>query len=643
MDKQIGYFQAAWFFILNIIRNSLIYKAVRGVYDFISRKWQQSLITNLFRKEHFSAECISQSLFGRAARSVFTFLSFVGKKCGDGANDLVENSGFVLLCKLYLHNLLGLNLRFIGTLCASGSVFYIIFGLLAGRTFSLVALVGVAIGVILYFIDGVNVTEFFKGSLLVRFIEYALGTEFSFDFFYKSRCLSKKRVPAAIFFGAAAAFIAAFFSPLYGAAFLVGSFAVFLVLYKVEVGVFAAVFFAPLLPTMAMAGLALLCIASLIIRALTTKKFVWKFDAVGLLIVAMLALYLISGVLSFAPESSLKIFAIYFVFMAFYFVITNTVKSKKQFFDLLTVFAISGFCVCAYGIAQYVFGWDIAQSWLDEGMFSELKMRIYSTLGNPNVLGEYILLVIPITAALFFTNKKALPRLLYAAIFCVDFAALILTMSRGCWIGFMASAAVFITFAAGKLWGLALIALPILPFIIPESIISRFTSIGNMKDSSTSYRVYIWMGTLALLKDFFVSGIGMGSDAFTEVYPFYSYNAVVAPHSHNLFLQITVELGIVGTAVFLLLLFFFFKKICSAHRPAGGKGAPVATALVAIASAVSGFLLQGMFDNCFYNYRVFMIFWMVIALGSVGVNIAKENCKIENGKPEKRRIGGERG
>lgn len=638
MNKQVGYFQTVWFFIFGIIKNSLIYKAIRGVYDFISRKWQQSFITNLFRKEHFSADCISQSVLGRAARSVFTFLSFVGGKCGDGISDLAENSGIVLLCKLYLHNLLGLNLRFIGTLCTSGSVFYIIFGLLAGRGFSTAALAGIAVGVILYLIDGVNVTEFLKGSLLVKFIEYALGTEFSFDFFYKSRCISKKRIPAAIFFGAAAAFIAAFFSPLYGAAFLVGSFAVFLVLYKVEVGVFAAVFFAPLLPTMAMAGLALLCMVSLIIRVLTTKKFVWKFDAVGLLIVAMLVLYLISGVLSFAPESSLKIFAIYFVFMAFYFVITNVIKNKKQFFDLLTVFTISGFCVCAYGIAQYLFGWDVTQAWLDEGMFSDLKMRIYSTLGNPNVLGEYILLAMPVCAALFFKNKKAFPRLVYAAIFCVDFAALILTMSRGCWIGFMASAAVFITFAAGKLWGLALIALPILPFIIPESIISRFTSIGNMKDSSTSYRVYIWMGTLALLKDFFVSGIGMGSDAFTEVYPFYSYNAVVAPHSHNLFLQITVELGIVGTAVFLLLLFFFFKRICSSHRPAGGKGAPVATALVAIASAVGGFLVQGMFDNCFYNYRVFMIFWMVIALGSVGVNIAKENIN-----PESKKIGGECG
>lgn len=629
MNKQVGYFQTLWFFIWGIIKNSGIYKAVRGIYDFISEKWQQSFITNLFRREHFSSECISRSILGRITRSVFTFLSFVSRRCGEGLNDIAENSGIVRLCKLYLHNLLALNLRFIGTLTVSGSAGYIVFGLLAGRTFSLAAVIALLAGAVLCLLN-VNVTEFFKGSLIVRFIESALGTEFSFNFFYKSKCASGKRFSAAVIFGLFAAFIAAFFSPLYGAAFLVGMFAVFLILYKVEVGVFAAVFLAPLMPTMAMAGLAILCIGSLLVRALTTKKFVWRFDSVGMLIIIMVLMYLLSAFTSFAPSSSIKIFAMYFVFMMFYFVIINVIKNEKQFFDLLTVFVISGFFVCAYGIAQYVFGWDTAQAWLDEGMFSDLKMRIYSTLGNPNVLGEYILLVLPVTAALFFAKKKGLPRLVYAAIFCVSFTALILTMSRGCWVGFMASAAVFITFAAGKLWGLVLLALPVVPFVLPESIIGRFTSIGDMKDSSTSYRVYIWMGTLALLKDFFISGIGPGTDAFTEVYPFYSYSAIVAPHSHNLFLQITVELGVVGIAVFALLIFLFFKRICSAHAPAGGKGAPIATALVAIASAVTGFLLQGMFDNCFYNYRVFMIFWTVIAFGSVGVNLAHE-ARTEGG------------
>src|SRR5699024_991064 len=111
------------------------------------------------------------------------------------------------------------------------------------------------------------------------------------------------------------------------------------------------------------------------------------------------------------------------------------------------------------------------------------------------------------------------------------------------------AAAVFVTFAAGKLWGLMLLILPFVPMFLPESIINRFASIGDMGDSSTSYRVYIWMGTLNMLKDFWLSGIGMGSEAFTAVYPFYSYNAVVAPHSHNLFLQILVEAGVVGIVV----------------------------------------------------------------------------------------------
>lgn len=30
-----------------------------------------------------------------------------------------------------------------------------------------------------------------------------------------------------------------------------------------------------------------------------------------------------------------------------------------------------------------------------------------------------------------------------------------------------------------------------------------------------------------------------------------------------------------------------------------------------------------MFDNCFYNYRVFLIFWIVLALGIAAVYIAK--------------------
>ena len=56
-----------------------------------------------------------------------------------------------------------------------------------------------------------------------------------------------------------------------------------------------------------------------------------------------------------------------------------------------------------------------------------------------------------------------------------------------------------------------------LPFVLPETIINRFLSIGNMADSSTSYRVYIWLGTIAMLKDYWFCGIGPGAAAFNQV------------------------------------------------------------------------------------------------------------------------------
>ncbi len=51
------------------------------------------------------------------------------------------------------------------------------------------------------------------------------------------------------------------------------------------------------------------------------------------------------------------------------------------------------------------------------------------------------------------------------------------------------------------------------------------------------------------------------------VYPAYSYNGIIAPHSHNLFLQIVSDAGVAALGVFLLLLFVFFRMMCAAlHR-----------------------------------------------------------------------------
>ena len=622
MNNSIGCFEAAWFFIWNLIKNSLIYKFLKAVYGGISDAWRKSRIAGWFRRLHTEEGALEKTVAGKIVRCPFTFLEFLQKKFGKRLAEAIENSSVLELCREYLNNLLAINLRFIGYLLFVTSA-GLILGQMAGhQKVGWVLLGGAALGAVLTFFD-VNVTDYLKGSAAAGLICRLLGIESDFNWYDERYTKGKERLLSAVFFGAAAGLLGGWVNPLLAPALIIGFAAVFLVLKFPSAGVFFVVFAAPVAPTMADVGLALLSIFSLALYSVTHKGFKFKFDGIGFFIIVFLGVYAVAAVTSFAMMNSFSIWAIYFVFISIYFVIINTVNTKKLLMNLLTVFVLSGFLVCLYGVAQYVFGWDTAQAWMDEEMFSDIKMRIYSTLGNPNVLGEYILLVLPASVGLMWVNKRFEAKVVYAAVSALMFGALILTFSRGCWIGIMAAAAIFITFAAGKLWGLGLIALPIIPMILPQSIINRFSSIGNMEDSSTSYRVYIWMGTLAMIKDFWLSGIGMGQKAFTQVYPFYSYNGIVAPHSHNLFLQILVESGIVGIAVFLIIAVLFLRRVMTGYQ-AGGKGDSLSTIMTALSAGVCGFLLQGMFDNCFYNYRVMLVFWCVLAMGRACVYVAEQ-------------------
>ncbi len=622
-----GYFLTFWLFLWNrFIKNSMLYRVLCGIYGTISEKWRESAITNLFRRTFFDDNTLRKSIVGKVCFFPFILIEWIQKKFGERLTSQKENSFVIRTCKYYLHNLLALNLRFIGVLLLSASASSLA-GSLICRTGIKLELVGMALGGVLCLFE-FNATTLFKNSGLVTLVEKAFDTKLSFDFYYITKCGGIKSTACGIFFGVIAGLVSGFVSPILGILLLGGLWFFFMVLYKVEFGVFVTLFLAPILPTMLVVGLCLLCLVSLAVKALTTKRFEFKTEGVGLMVILMLALYLLAAVCSFVPFKGVQIWAVYFAFMVFYFVVINTVKTKKQLMNLLTVFAISGFVVCVYGILQYIFGWNVNQAWIDEEMFEDIKMRIYSTLENPNVLGEYILLVLPVTIALMWKKRGIFAKIVYGGMAAVQGLALILTFSRGCWIGIMASAAVFVTFAAGKLWGLLLLVLPVIPMVLPESIINRFTSIGNMKDSSTSYRVYIWMGTLHMLKDFWLTGIGPGDEAFAQVYPFYSYSSIVAPHSHNLFLQIMVIGGILAIIAFAVLLLVFFKKLAVGYQVQGKKG-DISVALVGIGSAVMGFLVQGLFDNCFYNYRVFMIFWAVLALGTAAVNAAKNEKSTE--------------
>lgn len=373
-----------------------------------------------------------------------------------------------------------------------------------------------------------------------------------------------------------------------------------------------AVVMAPIFPTMVVLGLICAGFFSLFLVLGVDRQREITATPINAYVLLYAAVYFYAALTSTTLSGSLfpGLLTILFV-MAFFLVTSCGIKERKLqwlIWGLLT----TGVLVSLYGFYQAAFPEQFRSVWTDEDMFSSITFRVYSTLENPNVLGEYFLLVIPIGAAVLLTAESWSKRILALAACGIMGVCLILTYSRGCYLGLLFAAAVFLVLLDRRFLILGIIAVALCPLYLPESVLTRFTSIGDMGDTSTSYRVYIWLGTLAMLKDYWFCGVGPGMDAYNMVYPEYAYNAITAPHSHNLFLQITCDAGICGIGVFLLLLVGFYRMMFTAIAREGDKKAKIFQ--IAGVSAVTGFLVQSMTDYTFYNYRVLLLFWVVLGL-----------------------------
>ena len=372
---------------------------------------------------------------------------------------------------------------------------------------------------------------------------------------------------------------------------------------------------APIMPTMVVFAGVLAGFGSLLLAFLYDKKRVLQHTSTNKYIYFYAVAYLFATFTSVTPRGSLLGGLLTVSFLLFSIVLLNAIENKTQLDVMMILLVCVGILVAFYGFYQFMYPDRFSGVWHDKEMFEDIRFRVYSTLGNPNVLGEYFLLIIPIAFAYFLNTKHWFFKLFFLGSCGVMMLCLILTYSRGCYVGILVAMGLFLVMLDRRFILLAVLGLFMLPFVLPETIINRFLSIGNMADSSTSYRVYIWLGTIAMLKDYWMCGIGPGTEAFNQVYPAYAFNSISAPHSHNLYLQIICDAGVVGILLFAGVIFHFYKGAFGAmHRETKKENKVL---LAASISAVSGFLVQSLFDYTFYNYRVMLLFWIVLAFGMI--------------------------
>lgn len=372
---------------------------------------------------------------------------------------------------------------------------------------------------------------------------------------------------------------------------------------------------APIAPTMLTVGVVMVSVIAMAVAFARDEGRRLFYSPVNKWIYFFAFIYAFCSVTSVTMKQSILSGAMIVAFTLFSVVLQNSVKKRSQIDLLINLLVAAGFIVAAYGFMQVLAGVESTTDWIDEDTFSALTLRVYSTLENPNVLAEYLLLVIPLGAACVYTAKTGTGKACAAIATGAMLLCMVLTYSRGGWLGLIFSVAIFLVLMDRRFIVLGVIGLVALFFVLPESIMNRFMSIGDLSDSSTSYRLSIWLGTIEMLKDYWFSGTGTGLPAFGAVYPAYSYNAVSAPHAHNLYLQIWAECGICGIVALMGVILSTLRETASALRRAADMKTKVQ--LTAVISGMGGFLLQAMTDHSFYNFRVTLMFWVTVAVGTL--------------------------
>jgi len=374
----------------------------------------------------------------------------------------------------------------------------------------------------------------------------------------------------------------------------------------------------PFIPTMAAAALIAAIFIFVLLKLWLDPDFHVRLDSTGLSIVIYIVVAFFAAFTSFSRMSSIKIALLTSLFMFTYFLFISLVNTKEKLNIILFALCSSALVTGLVGLYQKLSG-KVDMTWIDQELFEGEKLRVFSVFGNPNVYGEYLLLLIPIAIAAACITKKWIMKLYYLVVSAVLFANLGLTLSRGCYIGIAVAVFIFILFMEKRLITFFSIGIFALPFVLPASVIERLASITNLADSSTSYRISIWQATIRMIKVYWYAGVGQGIDAYNAVYPYYAFNAVSAPHSHSLYLQVMIETGIFGMLVFLAVLVCFSKALVPFFYRTKKLSEKIFAA--AMMSSVVGFLVQGVFDYVFYNYKVFLMFFIVLAIGCAFVNI----------------------
>jgi len=338
-------------------------------------------------------------------------------------------------------------------------------------------------------------------------------------------------------------------------------------------------------------------------------------------------LFLLSALAGLWPSYdlalSLPLFLMIVGGVALYYLLVNNCATEHSRRILSAGSSLLGLAVSVYFIIQHghsVTGHIFPEAW---------AFRLH-----PNSVATFLEGIMPLALVMTIGERRPWLRVFYGSCAATVASALLMTASQGAWVALALCGIIWLCTRFHRI-GMVFAAVIPISVVVPGVylVFNNEASLNSIPIVGTTLgplfarpdRLEVYRNSLYLIQDFLFTGIGLG-DVFAMVYSRYALLIQVPflTYSHNLFLEIWLNQGLLGILSFLSLIavFYLFVRRVLSHLFRIEEKAPSAV-FQGCWLGVTATLIHGLFDAFQYddNWTLPVLFVLLGLAVGTGLSI----------------------
>ncbi len=255
---------------------------------------------------------------------------------------------------------------------------------------------------------------------------------------------------------------------------------------------------------------------------------------------------------------------------------------------------------------------------------------------DENDLSLYVNMWLPFSYFLFFTEKERLKKIIYGLGFIVGIGAVIVSFSRGGFIGLLAMSAVVWWLSPRKVLSLSVFILAVVVILAFSSdrYWAEMSTVTDPTESTAVERLNSWKAAWSM---FIAHPLGVGGNNFQVWFPTYQppgmQRGMWGRVAHSIWFTLIPETGVLGILIYFKLLhynirdIFFLKNLTALNEDEDSRY--LQSFSLACLASLAGFFASATFLSVLYYAHYWYLTGMIVAAVCVAKSLSfKQDSRL---------------